>query len=98
MKQIFGANSLALSQTSYLSFKGDKLHVELSEDSVSSGGAAGHSHHVLLCEVHAFGWTALGALRVVPMLQSLMVSPAHADLRAHYLWLNMALENTQSAT
>lgn len=78
----------------YLSFKGDKLHVELSEDCSRGTGTARYGCYILLGEVHAFWWTTFGPL-VVPVLQGQMVSSAHADFRTDDLWLYRNLENKQ---
>lgn len=69
------------SSASYLSLQGHQLHVQLSEERVGGGGAAGHGHHVLLGQVHAFGGATAGAL-VVSMLKGLMFPPTQSDLGA----------------
>ena len=63
----------------YLSLEGHQLHVQLTEEGVGGGGAAGHGHHVLLCQVHAFGGSAARAL-VVSMLQGLVLAPTQCHL------------------
>ena len=63
----------------------------MAEDGVSCAGTAGHGHHVVLCQVHAFGGAALGALGVVPVHQGQVVPPAQPDFRAHHLGLRVAM-------
>lgn len=56
----------------YLSLEGHQLHVQLPQERVGGGGAAGHGHHVLLAQVHALGGAAAGTL-VVSVLQGLIL-------------------------
>lgn len=62
----------------YLSLEGHQLHVQLAEERVGGGGAAGHGHHVLLAQVHALGGAAAGAL-VVAVLQGLVLPPTQGQ-------------------
>lgn len=75
----------------YLSLQGHQLHVQLTEEGVCGRGAAGHGHHVLLGQVHAFGGSAARAL-VVSVLQGLVLPPTQSHLRARHHRLHLVLQ------
>lgn len=76
---------------SYLSLERHQLHVQLTEERVGGGGAAGDGHHVLLGEVHAFRGAAAGAL-VVPVLQGVVLPATQRHLRVGHHRLHLVLE------
>lgn len=77
----------------YLSLEGHQLHVQLAEERVGGGGAAGHGHHVLLGEVHALWGAAAGAL-VVSMLQRLVLATTQRHFGARRGRFHLVLKGT----
>lgn len=77
------------SSAPYLSLQGHQLHVQLAEEGVGSRGAAGHGHHVLLGQVHAFRGPAARAL-VVAVLQGMVLPPTQqSHLRTWHHWFHL---------